>query len=273
MGKKKLVNGAAVSLFAREVFLKRTESGLSQKEFGDLIGVSGQQIGAIERTERPPTRQFAGLLDERLGTGDYFQELWSSTKLLGHRRTLPKYIDLEAKAIGIHHFHSQLVPALLQTEEYARAVLRAGFPPKPHHEVEELLAARMGRQKLLDRSEPPLVQFVLDEGMLWRPVGGAGVMGAQLDRILERMEEPFISVQVIPYDQGAYSAMEGGFTVLRLSAVDSALYSENAETGQIYNDPQVVANATGRFNSLMAEALSPSASRKYLLDRRKEVVR
>ncbi|SHI66686.1 hypothetical protein SAMN05421803_101880 [Nocardiopsis flavescens] len=212
-------------------------------------------------------------MDHRLGTGDYFQELWSSTKLLGHRRTLPKYIDLEAKATGIHQFHPQLVPALLQTEDYARAVLRAGFPPKPHSEVEELLIARMRRQKILDRTNPPLVQFVLDEGVLWRTVGGAEVMGTQLTRILERLDEPFVSLQVIPYDQGAYSAMEGGFTVLQLSAVDSALYSENAETGQIYNDPQVVANATGRFNSLMAAALSPAASRRHLLDRRKEVVR
>lgn len=271
MTKKKVVNEAAVSLFAREMFLKRSSSGLSQKEFGGIIGVSGQQVGAIERLERPPTRQFAELLDGKLGTGDYFQELWSSTKLLGHRRSLPKYIDLESKAVSISHFHPQLVPALLQTEDYAQAILRAGFPPKPHYEVAELLDARMRRQELLDRSDPPLMRFVIDEAVLWRTVGGDGILRSQWAKILERLDHPFMTFQVIPYDQGAYSAMEGGFTVLALSAVDSVLYSENAQTGQIYNDPQVVADATGRFNSLMAVALSPSASKSYLFDRRKEI--
>jgi len=250
------------------MYLKRSASGLSQKEFGDLIGVSGQQIGAVERQERPPTEQFARLLDERLGGGDLFRDLWSATKLLGHRRSLPKYVELESRAQMLRQFHPQLVPALLQTEDYARVVLQAGFPPKPAAEVEELLEARMKRQHLLDQGEPPLMQFVLDEAVLWRRVGSRELMRAQWDQIIKRADQTFITVQVIPYDQGAYAAMEGAFTILGLSPVESVMYLENAESGQVYSDPQTVANATGRFNSLMAAALSPTVSGDFLAKER-----
>jgi transcriptional regulator with XRE-family HTH domain len=265
MAKKKLVNEAAVALFAQELHLKRSESGLSQKDFGALLGVSGQQVGAVERQERDPTEQFARLLDERLGMNGHFKDLWATTKLLGHRRSLPKYVEMERRASSIRQFHPQLVPALLQTEDYARTVLQAGFPPKPHAEVEELLRARMGRQEILDRQQPPLVQYVIDEAVLSRLVGSQAVMRAQWARIIERSDQPFTTIQVIPYDQGAYAAMEGAFTVLGLSPVESVMYLENAEGGQVYSDPQTVANATGRFNSLMAVALSPTASRDYVV--------
>ncbi|MEV2277469.1 helix-turn-helix transcriptional regulator [Nocardiopsis sp. NPDC049922] len=268
MAKKKLVNEAAVALFAREMFLRRSASGLSQKEFGDLIGVSGQQIGAVERQERAPTRQFARLLDEKLGVNGYFTELWSATKLLGHRRSLPKYVELERRAQNIRQFHPQLVPALIQTEEYARVVLQAGFPPKPHADIEELLETRMRRQSILGRGEPPFVEYVLDEAVLRRMVGGPDIMRAQWDSIIERMDQPFTKVQVIPYDHGAYASMEGAFTILGLSPVESVMYLENAESGQVYADPQIVANATGRFNSLMAVALSPASSRDFLVRER-----
>ncbi|WP_075925375.1 helix-turn-helix transcriptional regulator [Nocardiopsis sp. CNR-923] len=261
MSKKKLVNEAAVALFAREMFLKRNASGLSQKEFGDLIGMSAQQIGAVERQERMPTRQFAQLLDEKLGANGHFTELWSATKLLGHRRSLPKYVELERRAQNIRQFQPQVMPALLQTEDYAAEVLRAAFPPKPYSEVDELLAARMARQKVLDRDQSPLVEYVIDEAALRRVVGGPDVMRAQWDQIIERSQEPFVTVQVLPFDQGAHAALEGAFTILGLSPVESVMYLENAEGGQVYSDPQLVLNATGRFNSLMAGASHPQRVR------------
>lgn len=265
MAKKKLVNDAAAALFAREMFLKRSAFGLSQKEFGDLIGMSGQQIGAVERQERTPTQQFAQLLDEKLGTNGHFKDLWSATKLLGHRRSLPKYVELERRAQSIRQFHPQLVPALLQTESYARVVLQSGFPPKPLEEVDRLLETRLGRQDILDRRDPPLVEYVIDESALRRRVGSADIMREQWEQIIERANQPFTTVQVIPYDHGAHASMEGAFTILGLSSVESVLYMENAEGGQVYSDPQIVGNANGRFNSLMAVALSPAASRDFLV--------
>jgi hypothetical protein len=109
---------------------------------------------------------------------------------------------------------------------------------------------------------------VIDEAALRRTVGGPSVTRDQWDRILERADHPFITVQVLPYDSGAHAALEGAFTILGLSPVESVVYVENAEGGQVYSDPQLTANAAGRFNSLMAGALSPAATRDFLVKER-----
>jgi hypothetical protein len=106
-----------------------------------------------------------------------------------------------------------LIPGLLQTEEYARAVLAAAHPASPETEVERLVSARMDRQAILDQAEPPLLWVILDEGVLIRPVGGPAVMRDQIERLVKAARQPRIVLQVVPCGAGAHAGLAGQFAI------------------------------------------------------------
>src|SRR5918999_5811192 len=150
---------------------------MDPKQLGEKVYCTGDLISKIELAVRTPSQQIATDFDRLFGTGEYFQELWH----LVNKETLPEwfrpYSDLEAEATSIRTFVLALIPGLLQTEAYAREVFRFGRLPE---KADQLLAARMKRQEILARSEPPLLWVVLDEFVLHRMIGGPEVMSAQL---------------------------------------------------------------------------------------------
>ena len=164
---------SAAALFGAKVRKHREANGWSQEQLGEKVFCTGDMISKIELATRTPSRQLAAEFDRLFGTGEYFQDLWH----LVNKETLPEwfrpYPELEADANVIRAFGLALVPGLLQTEDYAREVFRMGQPPE---KVEQLLAARMKRQEILSRSEPPLLWVVLDEFVLHRVIGGPEVM-------------------------------------------------------------------------------------------------
>jgi hypothetical protein len=152
------------------------------------------------------------------------------------------------------------VPGLLQTDDYARAILRAGRPRDTDEQIERHVAARMARQAILGRKYPPLLWVVLDEAALRRPVGGCEVMRAQLVRLVEASASPHVVVQVLPFDLGEHAGMAGARVIVRLPGEDDIVYVEGPGSGQFIGTPEHVADCALRFDLLRATALSPDES-------------
>jgi hypothetical protein len=125
------------------------------------------------------------------------------------------YLGLEASAALIRTYEVQFVPGLLQTPEYARAVIRLGHVRASDEEIERRVSLRMDRQGVLSRKDPPQVWAVVDEAVLRRPIGGHDVMRAQVESLVEATKLPTVRLQVIPFDAGGHAAAGGAFTILR----------------------------------------------------------
>src|SRR5699024_96641 len=155
--------------FGSELQRLRQTADLSQRELAKATLISHQMLGAVERAERTPRKSFAAKADEVLGARGGLLRLWPGNQD-GYPRGFKEYVELEQEAISIQDFQAQVVPGLLQTREYASAVLRAGWPPSENEELERLLEMRVARQRILHRERPPLMWVVVDEGVLRRPV-------------------------------------------------------------------------------------------------------
>ena len=129
------------------------------------------------------------------------------------------YVGLEETAVAIRTYEIQFVPGLLQTPEYARAVIESGLPTPQPHEVERAIALRMARQRLLERASPPHLWAVIDEAALRRPVGTAATVKAQLAHLLDLTVRPRITLQILPLS-GAHAVAGGAFTLLRFGDLD-----------------------------------------------------
>ena len=172
------------------------------------------------------------------------------------------YVGLEAEAVSLNDYLSGSVPGLLQTEEYARAMLRAEVPPFSPQELERRVHVRLTRQALLAQTDGPRYHVILDEAVAHRRVGGRQVMRAQLQRIIESAQLPNVTVQVISFDTGAHPAMESIFSILNFEQplVSDIVYVQGL-VGNIYLErPADLDRYRKIFSHLQTIALTPSDS-------------
>jgi transcriptional regulator with XRE-family HTH domain len=157
------------------------------------------------------------------------------------------YVGLEEAASLIRLYEVQFIPGLLQSAEYARAVISLGLPGAAPEEIERRVSLRMARQELLTKAGGPRLWAVVDEAALRRPIGGREVMRAQLERLIEIAREPNITLQVVPFRSGGHAAEAGAFTIMRFPEVDlpdvvyleqltSALYLDKREDVETYTE-------------------------------------
>lgn len=235
--------GASVGeLFGRVVATLRKAAGYGQAELGRATyGLSATRLNQIERgTGHPPTLANAMALDAELGTGGVLAELWkhgNSRMFLAWSKPL---VDLESTAVEIHMYVDQLVPGLLQTEGYARALLRTGRTLRDEVHLEERVLNRLGRQEMLNGPDAPYLWVVLNEGVIRRAIGGPDIMRQQLARLLATEHTKRISVQVLPFVEGEYPRIGGSLTLLTTSDKRKVAYTEGAEIGRLIEDPDEV---------------------------------
>ena len=192
------------------------------------------------------------------------------------------YIGLEEAASQLAWYESELVPGLLQTEDYARTLIEADNPGFDAEEISRRVHVRMARQPLVHRATAPLrLSVVLNEGILRRPVGGPTVMSAQLARLAEVSERPNVSVRVVPFSAGLHGGMlSGPFVILRFPLNGDGRESEPATvyvdgfTGALYLDkPNEVDRYAQAFDSVWAMALNESQSRTLIRQAAKELAK
>lgn len=177
------------------------------------------------------------------------------------RKHLPqdfhRYVDWETVVVSYRQFETLLVPGLLQTADYARALISGINPNLTEEEVERRVMARTTRQQLLGRANPPQLHVILDAGVLERPVGSEHLMRNQLRRLTEATELPNISIQVLPKSVGASPALEGPFSVLTLpEPIPDVGYAEGPSRAVYIEDRNAVRDYTLRFGILTEQAMS-----------------
>lgn len=254
-------SASMAALFGARVRRLRTAAGLTQAELGARTHVVSTRITQIERASgAKPTLELARALDAALGADDLLVELWPYV----YREAFPdwsrRFMEYSERAVAVREYAAHVIPGLLQTEEYARAVLKVGRTLGSKEQLEERVAVRMGRQKRLDTTDRPELWVVLDEAVLRRPVGGRPVMHEQLERLLGTRDEPCTTVQVLPFDQGEHEVMGGSLTVLTLPDGSEIAYTEGAHYGQLIEDPDEVRRFSLTYDRLRAAALPPLMS-------------
>jgi transcriptional regulator with XRE-family HTH domain len=255
-----------LALFGAELRHYRTAAGLSQEQLGERIGYSAALVGAVETARRMPTEDFTARCDvvDELGTGGALLRLRAHLRDQLHRQVWPPWFrewpSIEREALSLRSWELPVVPGLLQTEAYARALLRGVLPDANDDEVEQQASARVQRQEILRRQDPPMLWAIMDEGALRRRVGDASIMREQLDHLIEVSRSPKIKVLVVPASAGAHVGLSGAFVIAEFREGPDVVYLDTAAQGQIADHPDIVKACAQVFDTLRAEALPPQAS-------------
>ncbi|KUF17824.1 helix-turn-helix domain-containing protein [Streptomyces silvensis] len=233
----------------------RVGSGWTQRQLGDQVPVAHSRIAQYELGKESPPKDVCDALDRLLGAGGDLNELWEHVQ----RESIPdwarKYVELEARASVIRKYQAHTVPGLLQTAGYARALLTVARPSVGDR-LENMVTTRLMRQDILNRAAPPVLWTLLDESVLYRPVGGAAVMCEQLRHVLEAMARyDRVRVQVLPYESGAQPLLGGSATVLSFPRRPDVVYLEGSHSGELVEQVGIVTEYGLAFEHVQAQAL------------------
>lgn len=244
----------------------RVKAGMSQEQLGARVFCSGDLIGKIENGQRVPSEQFAEACDAvpELNTGGVLGELRELLRDYLKQRAYPGWFagwpEKEAGAKTLRTFELVVVPGLLQTQDYARALLANRIGGNPES-TDEIVAARIARQLILARDNPPELWVVIDEAVLHRPVGGPLVMREQLSQLIKSAQRPSIVLQVIPAAVGVHDGLPGaGFIIAAFENAPHVAYQDTPVRGQVIEDSDDIGVLMGTWDRLRAEALPRTAS-------------
>jgi len=247
-------------LFAEQLKAMREHAGVSREDLGKKIGYTGSTIANIETMYRAPTPDQARRLDDAFGLPGIFARIEERLHGVPFSAGFRPFQPYEAEAVALRLFEHSLIPGLLQTEGYARAVLET-HPNTTEDEVNERVAARLARQTVLIREDPPppVLWALLDEHVLRRNVGGAKVMQDALSHLADVARRFNVTVQVMS-DVGGHPGLLGAFAIAELSGGNSIVYLETAADGQTVEVPETVRQIELRFDALRTDALTGRAS-------------
>jgi transcriptional regulator with XRE-family HTH domain len=244
----------------------RTENGLTVEQAAERLMVSASKLSRMETGHGIATPRDIRDLCDLYGVTDAErdhmmnlaregkQQAWWQSYDLGYAT----YVGLEAEAVAISAFQSSVVHGLLQTADYARAGHEGAMPRYAPDQIEMQIEAKLTRQRILTKSNPPHFAVVLDEAALHRMTGGHRIMAAQLARILELAAQPNIVVQVLPYELGAHPAVESNFTILELPSPTLGIVFVEGLIGSVYLErPEDLQRYREIFDRLQSIALSP----------------
>jgi len=259
----------------------REKAGLTIEDVAGRMDCSASKISRIETGHSGVTpRDVRTLLDiyEVVGPeGDELVQIARDARQKGwwhpYSNVLTSaFVGLEAEASAIRAYEQQVVPGLLQTAEYARAMLRAARPDIDDDEVDRRVHVRMRRQSLLGKEHPADLWAVLDEAVLSRPVGGDAVMRGQLAALVEAADRPNVTLQVLPFEVGAHAGMDGTFTILSFPnpADPPVVFAENATGGLFIEKSEELRKYEAIFEHIRATALPPEESVSFISELARE---
>jgi transcriptional regulator with XRE-family HTH domain len=248
----------------------RERAGLSRTELARQISKSVSLIQAIELGQRAATEDVTEDLERVLPADGALtrlrDEIGDGLGYQAYPSWFQDWLVSEREAKRLRWFEPLLVPGLLQTEDYARAVFRTRFGVTDE-EVDQLVAARLKRQEILTRDEPPAFWVIVDESVLRRPVGGRYVMREQVNHLVEASRRPHVSVQVISSSVGAHRGLwAGGFAIADFEEAPAVGYQETAAQGQLVDRREDVGTLADCWDTLVREALPWAASQALLED-------
>ncbi|MFE7753303.1 Scr1 family TA system antitoxin-like transcriptional regulator [Streptomyces sp. NPDC057428] len=239
----------------------REAAAMSQGQLGERVFCSGSYIGMFEAAERRPQLDMSRVFDELLGSGEHLQRLCRLARTSRVAGYFADAAELQMRATSISEFAPMLVPGLLQTEAYARALTRASHPFAAADVVDGHVRARRERARLLDAPAAPVLWVILHEAALRVPVGGAVVMAEQLGHLARRARSlPGVVLQVLPFSAGVHPLLNTSVTLMRFGDAPGAVYTETAYSGELIDDAAVVDRFHTAYDLARAAALSTEAS-------------
>ncbi|MCZ4119089.1 helix-turn-helix domain-containing protein [Streptomyces sp. H39-S7] len=264
----------------------REKAGLSYEQAGLALDVTHATIRRMEKAEvglKPPYVEKLLLTYGVTSPSEVngFLALAREANRPGwwhrFRDVLPEwfsaFVSLEGEASIIRAYEPHYVPGLLQTEEYARAVLWAGLPHASVEEIDRLVALRLERQALLTRDKAPLLWVVMDETVLRRPIGGVDVMRAQIAHLAEVTAMPNVRLQIMPFTAGPHPAMYGPFHIFRfeIQELPDIAYTESLIGGAYFDERDDVSAFLEALDRMCAQAAPAQSTKAILGGIRKEI--
>jgi transcriptional regulator with XRE-family HTH domain len=266
---------ARIRSLAGELKDLRDQAGLNTREAAAKVGMSASTLNRLENGSRTiDPEEVSALLVAYGVTGVERERLlslarevnlpgwWETSGSGGLPKHLPALIGFEAEATMIVHVSMLLVPGLLQTADYIRGVMSGMGVRGP--DLETRVATRLGRQAVLTRPQPPQYLAILDEAVLRRPVDGAHIMADQLRHIIECAQKPHVDVRVLPFSRGAHTGLDGTYIVLEFDKARTIAYLEHKRSSLFVDEPDDVAPFHTATDTLLATALGPADSLKFL---------
>ncbi|MGW5651100.1 helix-turn-helix domain-containing protein [Streptomyces humi] len=251
---------SARDLYGTELRRQRQRAGISLDRLSGIVNYSKTQLHGVETAERLPFPPLSAKLDAAFGTGGLFEGLWGIVQRERFPDRYRRFMELAEQATDIHEYVGHLVPGLLQTEDYARALFRVGDPEAPDEAMERKVRLRMERQVRLRDPDGPHLWVVLEEAVLRRPFGGTATMREQLAALLQWSESPRIGIQVVPFAHGEHPFLDTLFTLLRTREHKVYAYFESRDDGHLLEDPTEVKQHQRAYDLLRAYALTPRES-------------
>jgi len=245
--------------YGEELRLRRQAAGLTQEELGEQVVCSPTLISHFEAGRRLPKPDDAQRIDRALKTDGFFAR-WREDLESKYPDYFAAAAELEQQATVIQQFALSLVPGVLQTDDYARALFRAYRPNHTAEELDQAVVFRTERRRILDGPAQPVVWTLLDEAVLRRRVGGSQVMSQQLHRIEELAEAGRLRLHVLPYGAGAHALMESYLTLMSFEDSAPVAYVEGFLTGNLMDDPALVATSQTAYALALSDALSQQES-------------
>jgi len=253
----------------------RESNGYKLEEVAAQLGVAPSTLSRIETGKAPTKSAYLNQMLEMYGVVEPGQrQVLIDMAREGHRKgwwaayddVLPSgfdiYVGLEAETAAVRGYEISVVHGLLQTPDYARAVLSEMFPRHATEQIDRLVDLRIERQRRLDDDPPLDLWAILDEAVIRRPVGGNQVMRGQLEHLLDMAAKPGVTLQVLPFASGAHAGHGGPFSILEFpNRSDSEVAYVESVAGYLYLEKdREVRTRVEAFDRLRAAALSPSAS-------------
>ncbi|GAB2924866.1 helix-turn-helix domain-containing protein [Streptomyces mayteni] len=243
----------------------RLNAEMDRETFGARMGYSAHTIASVEQgRRRPPGPDFLDRSDDVLNAGGLLK---GAKKEIAKAR-LPAFFrgvaKLEETAVEYHSYQTHVMPGLLQTEDYARALYRMRRPVLDDETVEERVAARKTRQDILIRKPAPTMSFVVEEVVLHRPFGGPAVLKGQRERLLRVGQLRNVEIQIMPTDREDHAGDAGSLILLRPEDEPMAVYVEAHDVSALRTDPNTVRTLSQRYETIRAQALTPRESRRYI---------
>ncbi len=254
------MSDSAAKRYAEELKAWRALLNLTQKEFADRIGHSLALVAAVEQCVRMPSPTFARACDAATGAPGTFERWQAQVVQESYPAFFAPVVEFERAAVRIHGWELGGVPGLLQTADYARSIVRAGRPTFSAEEVERIVEARMGRQEILTADRPPMLQYVIHEGVLRQMIESPEVMAEQLDKLLDAATRPGIIVQVLPFSARDNAGVEGAIAVYDFEDAPSVGYTECHRGGRIVEAQTEIADLFVILSLLRGAALSARES-------------
>ncbi|MGW0885515.1 helix-turn-helix domain-containing protein [Streptomyces sp. NPDC002671] len=256
-----------MKMLGRQLAAARRAKGLSQAALAAALGMHEETVASIEQGRRALKLDIAEIFDEFLETkGMLAAGVVNLPEVDQFPLWAEEYIEQEREAVALSLYANQALPGLLQTEAYARSVLRERVPAYAEDEMETKSAGRIGRQEILRRKSPPTISFVIWEPVLHLVIGGPQVRIEQLRHLREIAELPCLSVQFLPLASASHAGLDGPFVLLETPDHQQLAYIEGQRGSQWVSDADEVSILARKYAMLRTQALTTHDS-MGLLDR------